>query len=363
MPSWLKRLLRVVAAPALTVLLLWVWLRSLDARALVDELAAASAGLLAASAVTSWVHLVLRAARWQVLLDVAAHRPDGAEPESGDAVVPSAPTAPAPLGALLSYTAIGYLVTFAVPGRLGEVARPALLWTRHEVPAGRALASVLLERLLDVLTLAFLLGAFVVLAPSRAGAGLTRVALATLAALGIATAVGVVAHRTRRQRLDDLVRWLARRCVPRRWAAGAERLGLAFLEGFDSLLSPGAGWRLPLLSLVTWLPVLAGAYLALLATGLTLGPASVLLLVPLTALGIAVPTQAGIGGYHAVLTWGLVTFYASPAAKAGAAAVVAHAAAVLPVGALGLYCLWRERLGPSDVRRAVRQARGAGNES
>src|SRR5204863_10028486 len=60
-------------------------------------------------------------------------------------------------------TVIGFAASFLLPARPGEVLRPYLL-ARHEgLPPTAAFATIILERLLDLVTVLLLFGLFVVL--------------------------------------------------------------------------------------------------------------------------------------------------------------------------------------------------------
>lgn len=337
----MKAAIRILLATLVTGLLLLLWLRGTDLRATWAHVAGARLSAVLGMVVLGFVHCVLRSVRWRILV---------------------APTEPLAGGgrrtgilALTRYTIIAYAVTFVVPGRLGEALKPALLWSRGGVPLGSALASTLLERLLDAAILLLMMVAFVTISPSTVPRAMHD---AVLVAAGIAVAVTVAAAFVQarfRQRLPALAGRIAR-LVPPRFAGPFERLVLAFLEGFDVLRAPGSWWRLPAASLLTWAPILAALHLGLVATRIETPPTAPLLLVPLTALGIAVPTPAGIGGFHALMSYGLGLFSVSQE-QAAAAAVVTHAAQVVPLILAGLYLSWREGLGIGGLKSTIATAR------
>ena len=55
-----------------------------------------------------------------------------------------------PFFPLFAINSIGFLAINVIPLRLGEFVRPALLKERHNVPFGKALAAIVMERLLDM---------------------------------------------------------------------------------------------------------------------------------------------------------------------------------------------------------------------
>ena len=95
-------------------------------------------------ALISVYSIIVRCQRWRLLL-----RPVGA----------------IPLLPLVSATAIGFLCNMVLPLRVGEVVRPVLLARRTATPVSSILASVVLERLLDMLTILVFLGLVMCLVP------------------------------------------------------------------------------------------------------------------------------------------------------------------------------------------------------
>lgn len=338
----MKRSLRVVISLVLTALFLALFLRAFDLGAAWRSLRAASPALVAMSVAINLVGFVLRAYRWRVLL---------------------APVRPG-LGMynLTSTTFIGFMVSFLVPFRLGEVVRPVLLARRERLSAGAALATIALERLLDALAvmglfLLFVLsprGAALLAAPAGGaapapGALVLRQAVtasAVLAGIGVA-AVGLLVA------FPHTVLAAARRLAPGGVGGAAARL-IEPLERFVSgfaVVRRGRGLALSVaLSFALWLLIDLGVLCGVRALGLSLAlPDIFALMVPL-AIGIAVPTPGGVGPYEFLAQISLTDLWGVDAPRAAAAAVTLHAIALLPTIAAGLAFMWRDGLRPSDVR-------------
>jgi hypothetical protein len=165
---------------------------------------------VAALAFASLAAVYIRAQRWRVLL-----RPIG----------------DVPLYPVLSATAIGFGATVVLPLRLGEILRPALLGRRAGVGLSAAVASVVLERLFDVLLVIACFLAVSLAYPVPAGLRRGAVALAVLAAVGFAVLYAVQRHRPRAEKM--LLRLLAR--LPARVAAVLEPVIRSFLTGLGGL--------------------------------------------------------------------------------------------------------------------------------
>ena len=105
---------------------------------------------------------------------------------------------------------------------------------------------------------------------------------------------------------------------------------------------PGRLLRAVAWSLVMWALVGATAWWGCLAFDMALPPSSGLLLMALMALGVSVPTPAGVGGFHAAVQVGLTAFYEVPVDAAVGAALVLHAATFAPVTVVGLAWMARD---------------------
>jgi uncharacterized protein (TIRG00374 family) len=157
--------------------------------------------------------LVIRARRWVQLL----------RPVADVAMAPA-----------LSSTAIGAAASAVLPLRLGELVRPALLGRRTGIGLSPALASVVLERLFDVLfvVLCFLALSVVYPLPDAVRAGARGLAVAASSAF----VVLIVAQRRRRTSERWLQAILAR--LPARLAGWLRPVAFGLLDGFKGLGDP-----------------------------------------------------------------------------------------------------------------------------
>src|SRR5882724_1961037 len=136
MRSHLRTLIVLTLAVALLVLVLY----NVDLRGVAREIVHARFDWLMLSLLTMFVNLAIRAWRWQYLLE--------------------------PLGATsfanaFRATAVGFAATSILPARAGEVIRPYFLARHERMSATAAFATVILERVLDMLTVLVLLAAYV----------------------------------------------------------------------------------------------------------------------------------------------------------------------------------------------------------
>ena len=242
-----------------------------------------------------------------------------------------------------SATSIGYL-TGLLPGRMGEVLRPALLSRRLRLPFAPTLATVGVERvILDLLTVLFL-GAVALLLPSHltgldtgeASTWLPRFQRLAAVVLGLAMLALFLVHLAGRHRevigdrLNSAAESAGGRLIPPiiRWFA-------SLLPGFAALSS----WRgLALVvgqSLLIWLVTAAGMHAGIAACGVKLPPAGMLILLPVLVAGISIPTPGNTGTFHLAMKLGLMSFFEVDESTAMATSLIVHLANWLPLIVVG----------------------------
>src|SRR5262249_42376654 len=134
----------------LTVGLLAYFLHDVPLRDVLSKTRQANVGLLAVGVGVTLMTYALRAFRWRYLL---------------------APIGPTRYSTAFETTVIGFAASFLLPARAGEVLRPYLLARREHLPPTACFATIILERLLDLVTVLLLFGLFVVLVDPASLAG------------------------------------------------------------------------------------------------------------------------------------------------------------------------------------------------
>lgn len=326
---------RLAAGALLAVALLYLFFRGMDWASLRSALQGARpAYLLGVAVVTALVYAV-RAWRWGYLL--------------------------APLGRvrysdLFSATMVGFASGLLVP-RAGEIVRPYLVSRRYPIRTSAGFATIVLERVFDLITVLvlFFLYLFVLPAPAQEvqGALLGFLKLSgVLTGAGVAVLLGVLwafhVHADRALALSD--RLLAR--FPGWLARPLGHALRAFSEGLAVLQAP-AGHLLAILgqSLVVWLLIAAAFHVNHLAFGQTLPFHANFLLIAFLTVGVAIPTPGMVGGFHAFYLLCLTEAFGVPRGIAAAAGIAAHALTNLPVLLFGLVLLGREGLTLGKVAR------------
>jgi uncharacterized protein (TIRG00374 family) len=327
--------LRTVIVLALAVGLLALFLHNVDLRRVAADITRARPGWLALSLGSMVLNLAIRSLRWQYLL----------EPLGG-----------ASFGNAFRATAVGFAASAVLPARAGEVIRPYFLSRHERLSATSAFATIIVERLLDTITVLALLASFVfVFGRDMAAAnpaafrwvmwsGATAGAIALLALAVLFLLAGDPAR---------LGRGMARleRVLPPAIAGLLARVAEKFAAGLGAIRRPGRvlvalAWSLPL-----WLCIAFGIWAVAVAFDFGVPYTGTFLLIALLVLGVAVPTPGAIGGFHEAFRWGTTTFYGIPNEPAVAAALVLHAFSILPALLLGLIFAAHAGLNVSGMRR------------
>lgn len=291
----MRNVVRILISLLVVAGLGWFLLHSVDTRLLWDILTTTSWGLLLGAVPIILLSHVLRASRWNVLLSSVAKRPT--------------------LGALFNGVMIGYAASTIVP-RSGEVLRPFIVSKRSGVDFSLLLASVLVERVVDVLTLLAGVAAVLILKPHAVHAVIPGVSTATIiltfavpAAILCALLIAIVFTNVGPLIVQHWIGPLHRGAAA--WMGNA----LESIRAGASVISTPRLWmRITLESLAMWALYAAPLYLVLEAmpwsTPMNFSVIDGVLLLVVTAVGVTVaPTPGAMGVYQGFAQVAMVSLY------------------------------------------------------
>jgi uncharacterized protein (TIRG00374 family) len=337
MPSRVRTVLIVL----LTVGLLWFFFRNADMPRVWAEMRRARPLLLVGAIVITGLTYVLRALRWQYLL---------------------APIGPTHFSTAFRTTVIGFAATFLLPARAGEVIRPYLLARQEGLPGSAAFATIILERLLDLVTVVALFASFVFTADpastAAAPAAMARVKLggmlaAAAGAGALAVAFVAAGHPER------LGRWALQveRVLPAKLARVVASFVETFTQGLAVMRQPRRLLVSLALSIPLWLSIAAGIWLTSLAFHITFPFVGSFLVMTILVVGVAMPTPGAVGGFHAAYQIAVQTFFGVPDDRAIGAAIVLHGVSFVPVTLLGLVFMARDGISLSRAKALAATSR------
>jgi uncharacterized protein (TIRG00374 family) len=241
-----------------------------------------------------------------------------------------------------------------LPLRVGEVIRPVLLAKRTNMPVSSVFASVVLERLLDMLTILVFLGLVMCLVPVSSTIRQSGIAFVVLAVVAVGT---VVALQRQSPAALGLVRWVLAR-LPANVRDRADAALQSFIGGLQGIGEGSVLLRILAYSLYLWTVIASVFALGFLACGLDVPLVSgALALVTIVAGAVSAPSAPGfIGTFQAGCVVALGLFGISHADAIPYAFVVWGAQWLTQI-VLGVVFLLRENVSFGDVRAAEEPSR------
>jgi uncharacterized protein (TIRG00374 family) len=296
--------------------------------------------LLAASVLMTVLTLVARAIRWRYLLS---------------------PLGDTRFRTVFRATVIGFGALGLLPVRVGDVIRPYLLARQEGLPVTSVFATVVMERVLDLIAVLTLLALFVwgfagasdipprLLGPIEFSATVGAAISFTLLAL-----MWVLA--THPERIGRLASALAR-VLPGKLSIRVGRLASTFSSGFAATrnlrqLLLALGW-----SFAVWLAIAAQAWTVTIAFGIPMPFTGTFLLQSMLVIGVAVPTPGGVGSFHEAYRLGVTIFFGASKDQAVAAAIVTHAASIIPPVLWGILLMAQDGISLGRLENLASSAR------
>jgi glycosyltransferase involved in cell wall biosynthesis/uncharacterized membrane protein YbhN (UPF0104 family) len=318
----MNRWLRLGLQTAFGLALLWLWLRTVSLPEVASHARVHSWWPVLVMLLLFLLTSVIRARRWLLLLR---------------------PLAPVGMVRAFAMNAAGSLLNYVLPIRSGDAARTWWLWRRHRVPAGSALATIVIDKACDLAAVALILAGLEVVALTgaiSAPRGLIGAAAFAIALLSGVLGTALIGPRVARSPL-------ARRLLPARIASGLAGQAFAFRAGARGLWTPALAARLASLTALAMVIDAFNFTLLFAAVGINVPVLKAMAAYPALLLSFAVPAGPGyLGNLEVAGSLVLVGGLGLDAAVAAGAIVLYHgvtAATALVLGLLGLFLVGGKR--------------------
>ncbi|MCK5734305.1 MAG: flippase-like domain-containing protein [Candidatus Latescibacteria bacterium] len=265
------------------------------------------------------------------------------------------PIKPISTGSLFSALMVGYMANTLLPAHLGELVRAVLIGQKERIPKVSVLATIAVERIVDVFCLLILMGMTFIAYPFpeeiRLSGYLTFVFAAVFGAFFLFL-------KKRPEKALSLVEAVSRPLSKKISDKLVELLG-SFRDGLVPLQQPWHYAIVALLSVLVWACYAGLFFVTLYAFDFVetyhLPWSASLVVLVITTVSIVVPSSPGyVGTYHWLCMVALRLFGVSES-PALSFAIVAHAISVLPVSLVGGVMAWKEGISISKVERASGQ--------
>jgi len=244
---------------------------------------------------------------------------------------------------LLAISSVGFMAILALPARLGEFVRPALIRKRGEVSAAAALGTVAVERIVDGLIVSlFVFGAFFALRGPEAPSWMMPTAYAALGVFAVALTFLVFALRWPKPTVRFCVAMTLTPKLAPRIAEVLEEKILSMISGFLVLKDKRNLFIFVLWSLTYWGTNGMGVWVLAQGFGLDLSILGAYATMGLVAVGITLPNSPGlVGQFQWFMVLGLSLYMPASVAESDglAFAIVIHGIQVvwyLSIGGLAL---------------------------
>ncbi len=330
----MKRWLTLLIGPAISIAIIYVLIGQ-DIDAVRVQLGRAHYEYLIPTALLLIFSLMTRAMRWRVLLDGQVS-----------------------WWHAFNILNVGYFLSGVLPLRMGDVAR-AWMVTRLEtpIPAFKALSTIVVERLLDLLALVAMIGLMLILLDVPSQVTTAGIFIGVLALLGGLVLAGIA---MRPQWLFDVLKWVLGR-FPALEQLDLETRLKHFLDGIKPMSKPQVAAGALFWSGVSWLFSLAAGYTLLFFLFDTPTLAATVSLIVLATMSVALPAVPGnLGPFEGAVVGGLLIGgmigSAAPPENAPAVAtgVVLHALTLGLYISLGVVGLVNENASVKQITAAAR---------
>ena len=266
-----SRLIVVLAGLLIGLAFLWLSMRTIEPGSLRRALEGLHYGWAALAAVAAILFVVVKAHRWRLILR---------------------PVVACNLRFLTCLVAAGIAASLVV-AHTGELVR-AVQVSRHErVAASAVLATIGVERVLDIAAVLLLVAAVLAYAPKFSGPlASTAIVLAACVSAGVGLVLlWLYAGERAAGRMSSLLKHMPRR--PRDWFV---RQVSQSRTGVEIARNPGALPRLLALSLVQWACIIACVWASCMAIGLAASLSASVAVLALMVVGVTLPTAPGYLG-------------------------------------------------------------------
>jgi glycosyltransferase 2 family protein len=337
----LRAVVRTVLIAGLALGLLAVFLRNADFPRVWIAMRSARAELLGLSLVLTALTYFIRAERWQYLLEPLGHTR---------------------FWVAFRTTVIGFAASFVLPARAGEVLRPYLLAKQEGLPPTAAFATIIVERMLDLVAVLILLCGFFLFFPGNAASAAPRLYRAVaigglvMAPVGIAILAAMFLMAGHPERLHRLV-LRVERVLPTRIAHAVAAFARSFAEGLAVVRRPSRLVAAMAWSLVLWLSISAQIWTVARAFSIVVPFGGSFIVTAMLVVGVAIPTPGGVGGTHEAFRLGVTSFFGADNNAAVGAAILQHAVNFAPITVLGLWFLARDGINMGRLREMSAAAR------
>lgn len=256
-----------------------------------------------------------------------------------------------PLRRLFPVVVIGYMGNNVYPFRAGEFIRAYVLKRKEDISASASLATIIVERIFDGVTMLFFVFVVLPIAP-EAAEWRDIVIWFSILFFGVLGVFFLIAASPARS--QKLAAWFIERVVPSRFHSAAQNITGRFLEGLNCLRSGKDVLMIFVTSVAIWLTETTKYWFVMHAFDFRVSFFVLMLMTAVVNLATTLPSSPG---YVGTFDWpGIKVLEGVGIQRAIATSytLVLHVALWLPITVLGFYYMWRESVTWSQFAEAAK---------
>jgi uncharacterized protein (TIRG00374 family) len=258
-----------------------------------------------------------------------------------------------PIRSLFSSVMIGYLVNNFIP-RGGEIARPYALGKLENISVSSSIATVIVERVLDVLTLLLLLVFILIYNYDSLIFNFPWLEVAVIISfISIAIGLGFLVVLSIKTDFAFKVIKKFTSILPNKIGSKIETLIVAFVEGLLVIKNPKSYLNIIVGTLLLWGAYTMQYYVPFYSFNMvdtySLTFMSALLLNCILAISIMIPVPGATGTYHAFCIQALTGLFFVDMATAAAYSTVTHAVGLIGITVIGLVFFLKDNIKLSNI--------------
>ncbi|MER3445426.1 MAG: hypothetical protein C4291_00705 [Candidatus Dadabacteria bacterium] len=246
---------------------------------------------------------------------------------------------------VFSVVSIGYMANNILPARLGEFVRAYIIGKKEGISKSTTLATIVVERIFDGLTLLFFLTLISLFFPlplwiKRVGFAATVFFLSLSVFLLILMFKKTIGIRLVERGVSLFSSYIAQR---------ASRLMDSFLSGLVIINHKKDILMAFLFSVIAWLAEATTYYVIGLSFGIDLPLYVPVLTVVIVNLGIMIPSAPGYVGTFEFFCISVLAIFSVEKSIALSFAIVLHAVLFIPITIVGMIYFWKENLSFAEI--------------
>ncbi len=251
---------------------------------------------------------------------------------------------------LFNSIVIGFSISYTLPGRIGEIARPVILGTKENISRSYAFGTVVMERILDILSVLFLYAVFVlwsfICGNRKAEENPLFITIKKGSAIALLFAFVFIALAIillkKKHWTEKLILFITKP-FPAKIRDGVMKIGNGFVEGINFFSKSGKNTIYSLIFSVTlWLCIALSYYSFLWFSRVKNNFILTFPYILILAVGASIPTPGMVGSFHAASRIALVSIFGVDRDLAVGYTLIMHLLVVGTTVLLGTLASWQE---------------------